>query len=130
MDNAPTAVRLDQASEQASTAALPHEQPQQDTFHPSWTVPASKYDNQGKASTAWGSRDGRNGVLGRLELEEDEKIFACHDGTTGINFDKYDEVQAKVTEPVPPLQNFHDIKINEAIVDNIRRLGYVKPTPV
>ena len=81
-------------------------------------------------STAWGARDGREPTLSKKDIEEDEKCFAGHVVGTGINFDKYDNIQVKVTEPVPPVNSFYHIKVDPSIQNNILRLGYSTPTPI
>ena len=81
-------------------------------------------------STAWGSRDGREPTLSKNDMDEDEKYFKAHVAGIGINFDKYDNIQIKVTEPVPPVNSFYHIKVDPSIQNNILRLGYVTPTPI
>lgn len=81
-------------------------------------------------STVWGSRDGRETTLSKRELEEDERLFQMHIVGTGINFAAYDNIKVEVTEPVPPVNSFYHIKVDVSIQANIKRLGYVTPTPI
>jgi len=52
--------------------------------------------------------------------------------TTGINFDKYNDIKVDVSgENVPePLKQFSDGKFHEVLASNIELAGYANPTPV
>lgn len=52
--------------------------------------------------------------------------------TTGQNFDKYDIMKVNVTgEDVPKsAEHFEDSGLRQLLLDNIRRSGYMRPTPV
>lgn len=53
--------------------------------------------------------------------------------STGINFDKYEGIEVKVTgdNPINKIESFYeDATINVDIQKNLERLGYSKPTPV
>jgi ATP-dependent RNA helicase DDX3X len=39
-------------------------------------------------------------------------------------------VKVEISEPVPPVSSFYDIKSDDAIENNLRRMGYFTPTPV
>ncbi|XP_039276473.1 ATP-dependent RNA helicase vasa [Nilaparvata lugens] len=69
----------------------------------------------------------------RYEPKErnDDELF---DGqiSTGINFDKYDKIEVRVTgENVPKhIQTFASSGIRGLILENVEKAGYKKPTPV
>jgi len=50
----------------------------------------------------------------------------------GINFDKYDDIPVETSgkDCPEPIENFQDKSIPEALLKNILRAGYKKPTPV
>ena len=81
-------------------------------------------------STTWGARDGRDSVLNLADIEEDERIFSLHISGTGINFDKYSDIKVDLSEDIPPMTSFYHIKVDASIQNNIKRLGFVNPTPV
>ncbi|RLU25948.1 hypothetical protein DMN91_002111 [Ooceraea biroi] len=66
------------------------------------------------------------------ELPNDENSLFGNDVTMGINFDKYDDIEVKVTgENAPrPIQNFNESGLRSILVENIQKSGYKKPTPV
>ncbi|CDW56616.1 atp dependent rna helicase pl10; atp dependent rn a helicase ddx3x; atp dependent rna helicase an3 [Trichuris trichiura] len=53
-------------------------------------------------------------------------------GSTGINFDKYEEIPVEATgQDVPPcIQKFDELELHPWIMDNIKLCHYDKPTPV
>lgn len=76
-----------------------------------------------EASTDWTK------PLPRNERVEQE-LFGS--STTGINFDKYEDIPVEATgDDVPPhVDNFGDIDLGEIITSNIELTKYTKPTPV
>ena len=52
--------------------------------------------------------------------------------STGINFNKYDDIPVRLTgrEPVSPVSSFDEANLNATIAENVRKSGYKKPTPV
>nr|CAD7447027.1 unnamed protein product [Timema bartmani] len=63
--------------------------------------------------------------------ENEEEMFG--DGiTSGINFNKYDSIQVKVTgENKPePIETFEAAGLRQFVLDNVKKSGYLKPTPV
>lgn len=52
--------------------------------------------------------------------------------STGINFQKYDDIPVEATGESPPksITDFSDCKLSEIIAENIRLAEYSKPTPV
>ena len=83
-----------------------------------------------KCESEWGRRDGRDGFIDSLTLEEDEELFKSHSREAGINFDRYSEIPVEVSEPVTGIENFEDCALHPTMLQNIRMLGYAKPTPV
>ncbi|KAG9459661.1 hypothetical protein H6P81_004169 [Aristolochia fimbriata] len=53
-------------------------------------------------------------------------------GSTGINFDAYDDIPVETSgsDVPPPVRTFAEIDLGDALNQNIRRCKYVKPTPV
>ncbi|WVZ50719.1 hypothetical protein U9M48_001947 [Paspalum notatum var. saurae] len=51
---------------------------------------------------------------------------------TGINFDAYEDIPVETSgqEVPPPVSTFAEIDLGDALNQNIRRCGYVRPTPV
>lgn len=66
------------------------------------------------------------------ELSNDESSLFGNDVSMGINFDKYDDIEVKVTgENAPrPIQSFNQTGLRTILLDNIRKSGYTKATPV
>lgn len=66
------------------------------------------------------------------ELPNDESSLFGNDVSMGINFDKYDDIEVKVTgENAPrPIQSFSQTGLRTILLDNIKKSGYTKPTPV
>ncbi|XP_025263684.1 ATP-dependent RNA helicase vasa [Camponotus floridanus] len=66
------------------------------------------------------------------ELPNDESSLFGNDVSMGINFDKYDDIEVKVSgENAPrPIQSFNQTGLRTILLDNIKKSGYTKPTPV
>jgi probable ATP-dependent RNA helicase DDX4 len=66
------------------------------------------------------------------EQPNDEDSLFGNDVTMGINFDKYDDIDVKVSgENVPkPIQTFNESGLKSILVENIKKSGYKRPTPV
>ncbi|XP_034944377.1 ATP-dependent RNA helicase vasa [Chelonus insularis] len=64
--------------------------------------------------------------------EENEDEFFDSGVAAGINFSKYDDITVNVTgEDVPPhIKDFDSANLRTALLDNIKKSGYQKPTPV
>ncbi|KAF3706421.1 putative ATP-dependent RNA helicase DDX4 [Channa argus] len=62
--------------------------------------------------------------------EDEDSIFAHYE--TGINFDKYDDIMVDVSGTNPPqaITSFDEAALCESLIKNVRKSGYVKPTPV
>ena len=62
--------------------------------------------------------------------EDEESIFATI--TTGINFDKYDEISVEVTGRDPPrnITTFEECGFFDTTQKNIDKCKYTRPTPV
>merc|ERR1711871_1264009 len=61
--------------------------------------------------------------MGLFDLKESQ--------TTGINFDKYDDIPVEVSEGCPePYNEFTADRIGETLLKNLILSKYTKPTPV
>lgn len=52
--------------------------------------------------------------------------------TTGINFVKLDEIEVNVSgeDVPPPINSFETSGLRPHLLDNVRKSGYKKPTPI
>ncbi|PSN55909.1 ATP-dependent RNA helicase vasa [Blattella germanica] len=66
------------------------------------------------------------------EPTDDEGAMFGSGISCGINFDKYDSIEVKVTgENVPPpISSFATAGLRQFVLENIQKSGYKKPTPV
>ncbi|XP_011068951.1 PREDICTED: ATP-dependent RNA helicase vasa, isoform A [Acromyrmex echinatior] len=66
------------------------------------------------------------------EQPDDENFLFGNDVTMGINFNKYDDIEVKVSgENAPrPIQSFDQSGLRTILLENIKKSGYTKPTPV
>ncbi|CAL7945638.1 unnamed protein product [Xylocopa violacea] len=66
------------------------------------------------------------------ELPGDEKSLFENGVEMGINFDKYDNIEVNVSgENVPPpIESFEAAGLRNIVLQNIKKSGYTKPTPV
>ncbi|KAJ9576018.1 hypothetical protein L9F63_007118 [Diploptera punctata] len=66
------------------------------------------------------------------EPTNDEETMFGGGISCGINFDKYDKIEVKVTgENVPrPINSFESSGLRTYILDNVKKSGYATPTPV
>ncbi|XP_012221478.2 ATP-dependent RNA helicase vasa [Linepithema humile] len=66
------------------------------------------------------------------EQPDDENSLFGNDVSMGINFDRYDDIEVKVTgENAPhPIRVFDEAGLRSILVENIKKSGYKKPTPV
>ena len=89
------------------------------------------YYSQGeRGTTDWAYRDGRNGFIDNNTSRAVKKLFENHH-TNGINFDKYFEIPIEISEGnIPQLMSFADCEVHEALLSNLKKFGYNKPTPV
>jgi len=64
------------------------------------------------------------------EVEEDN-LFAGGI-SQGINFDKYEKIQVKVSgENVPaPIKTFEEADLRKLLAENVKKSGYTRPTPI
>jgi len=78
-----------------------------------------------------GSVGGRFGSHNVNDSDVEALFRGNHD--SGINFDKYDNIPVEVSgpDPVKPIETYDNLsEIHEILRENIRRAGYVRPTPV
>lgn len=63
----------------------------------------------------------------------EEEMFASSIGA-GINFDKFDKIEVKVTgtdsDKFPEMSTFADFGLRAHLITNIEKSGYSKPTPI
>jgi len=64
---------------------------------------------------------------------QDECIFNHGKSTTGLDFDRYEDVEVNVSgSPPPPAaqQSFAEMNLPSILYENIKKCGYTKPTPI
>ncbi|XP_073137914.1 DEAD-box ATP-dependent RNA helicase 37-like [Henckelia pumila] len=103
-------------------------------------APGQRYDKSaggGARSGGWNNRSG--GWDRRRESDFDHNSDDAELGdafgeveNTGINFDAYEDIPVETSgkDVPPPVNTFAEIDLVEALIQNIRRCNYVKPTPV
>ncbi|XP_076245897.1 ATP-dependent RNA helicase vasa [Calliopsis andreniformis] len=66
------------------------------------------------------------------DLPTDENALFENGVEMGINFDKYDDIEIKVSgeNPPRPIDNFENAGLRNIVLENIKKSGYTKPTPV
>lgn len=66
-----------------------------------------------------------------LPTEDEDQIFGSGI-SSGINFDKYDGIEVRVSGENPPPQvvSFDRSGLREEVMVNVRKSGYTKPTPI
>ncbi|EER17252.1 ATP-dependent RNA helicase ded-1, putative [Perkinsus marinus ATCC 50983] len=90
-----------------------------------WSQPPPQGDG------TWARRDGR-----RPPYEDERELFDQENAVhAGINFDQYDKIPVEVSgagaAEISPLEQFNDGgEVAAAIVENIKRCGFDRPTPV
>lgn len=94
-------------------------------------------DNEGRGRRS-NDDDNQDGEQKKREIyippdePTDENNLFAHDVSMGINFDKYDDIEVKVTgENAPqPINSFEESNLRTLLLDNIKKSSYTKPTPV
>ncbi|XP_050082821.1 ATP-dependent RNA helicase vasa [Anopheles aquasalis] len=63
---------------------------------------------------------------------EDEEVIFGSGISSGINFENLTEIEVKVSGENPPacIESFSKSGLSEAVLNNVRRSGYKKPTPI
>ncbi|KAF4691440.1 hypothetical protein FOZ60_015437 [Perkinsus olseni] len=89
-----------------------------------WSQPPPQGDG------TWARRDGR-----RPPYEDERELFDQENTVhAGINFDQYDKIPVEVSgagaADIHPLEQFNDGELESSIVENIKRCGFDRPTPV
>ncbi|XP_029156936.1 LOW QUALITY PROTEIN: ATP-dependent RNA helicase vasa-like [Nylanderia fulva] len=95
-------------------------------------------NDRGRRGNDSGPREGNEDEPKKREIyvppeqPDDENSLFGNDVTVGINFDKYDDIEVKVSgENQPPMiQSFDQSGLRSILLDNIKKSGYTKPTPV
>ncbi|XP_018318686.1 ATP-dependent RNA helicase vasa [Agrilus planipennis] len=98
---------------------------------------------RGRGGRSDGSGDFDNGQQGDEEKPKreiyippeptnDENEMFSSGNTTGVNFAKYDDIEVQVSgENYPkPIQSFEEAGLRQLLIDNVRKSGYTKPTPI
>ncbi|XP_058447291.1 ATP-dependent RNA helicase vasa-like [Malaya genurostris] len=90
------------------------------------------------------SRDKENGSNDQVKTDKprelyippaptnDEKEIFGSGISSGINFDKFDEIKVNVTGENPPnsIISFNDSGLRDYLLKNVRKSNYIKPTPI
>lgn len=79
--------------------------------------------------TSWGERDNRDGYLDPRNLQVVETLYS-EESFSGIHFEDYDKIPVDCTEEFPEMESFQDIDAHSALLENLERMGYKRPTPV
>ena len=80
-------------------------------------------ENEGQERTTWGNRGTDESSL--------EELFQNTRHATGSNFEKSEPIEVEITgAEITPLEDFEDCELAEALLLNINRSKYRKPTPV
>ncbi|XP_072759593.1 ATP-dependent RNA helicase vasa [Anoplolepis gracilipes] len=95
-------------------------------------------DKQDRGRRGNNSREGNEDEPKKREIyippeqPNDENSLFGNDVSMGINFDKYDDIEVKVTgENAPrPIQSFNQTGLRTILLENIKKSSYTKPTPV
>ncbi|XP_061509051.1 ATP-dependent RNA helicase vasa isoform X1 [Anopheles gambiae] len=63
---------------------------------------------------------------------EDESLIFGSGISSGINFDKFEEIQVRVSGENPPdhVESFERSGLREEVMTNVRKSSYTKPTPI
>lgn len=79
-----------------------------------------------------GDRDGKpREIYIPPEPTNDEAEMFGAGVKTGINFDKYDDIEVNVSENIAtPIKTFADGKLRDLLLTNLQKSGYTKPTPI
>jgi len=85
----------------------------------------TKSDKQGKLYRNIGTKEGRAAI-------EQELFGADRHMTAGLDFDKYDDIPVEASgHGIPePINSFDEANFCKALMDNIRRANYSRPTPI
>lgn len=64
-------------------------------------------------------------------FDDDEEILKTSI-SSGVNFDKYEDISVKVSgeNPVQPISSFEKSQLKPSILEVIRKSNYAKPTPI
>ena len=77
----------------------------------------------------------QRGVVAGKEADERERVLFAKQGSQGIQFDKYAEIEVEVSGPgaaaAPPLESFASlVSLPPSLLRNVGLMNYVKPTPI
>ncbi|XP_049786610.1 ATP-dependent RNA helicase vasa isoform X6 [Schistocerca cancellata] len=88
-------------------------------------------DNRGREDNKTEPERPRENYIPPPPTEDEDEIFG-QGISSGINFDKYDNIKVEVTgENKPgPIVDFARCGLREFVLQNVKKCGYKKPTPV
>eukprot|EP01118_Nematostelium_gracile_P012357 TRINITY_DN4505_c0_g1_i2.p1 TRINITY_DN4505_c0_g1~~TRINITY_DN4505_c0_g1_i2.p1 ORF type:complete len:398 (+),score=102.42 TRINITY_DN4505_c0_g1_i2:358-1551(+) len=98
---------------------------------PSYAPPTSSYAPP--TSSSFPTFSSGNEVQGRYGLEDEGKFAPeMKSSAPRIDFSKYDEIPVETSgRDVPPgITKFTDVDLGKILTENIRKVGYDRPTPV
>ncbi|KAL6752884.1 ATP-dependent RNA helicase-like protein [Haematococcus lacustris] len=86
----------------------------------------------GGPSSGWEGRPAYDDPFKKADTEKAEIDALYGTENTGINFDVYEDIPVETSgkDCPPPITSFEDCHLPPALLDNIRRCKYTKPTPV
>ncbi|XP_014239350.1 ATP-dependent RNA helicase vasa-like [Cimex lectularius] len=66
------------------------------------------------------------------EPSDDQEVLFGGGISSGINFDKFDNISVKVSgeDVVQPVNSFEECQFRHLVADNLKKSGYKKPTPI
>lgn len=89
----------------------------------------AQYNQQPPPATYYNPTDVSSYNAYHREEKPEEELFK--DQNPGINFDEYDRIEVSLNpNDVAPAETFADMKLEPALLDNVNRCQYTKPTPV
>ncbi|CAL2029591.1 unnamed protein product [Caenorhabditis brenneri] len=89
------------------------------------------YNNYAESGNGYNNNGGETNGWGGAGAEYTENNL-FHRTNSGINFDKYENIPVEISgESVPAaIESFTDAGFGPAVMENVNRSGYSKPTPV
>ena len=88
-------------------------------------------DNYSSSSAATKNAMGFHGDLNPDPFTEQFLFDSSKKHSTGINFDKYDEIKVETSDGCPdPCHEFNNSDMGDAVMKNLASLNFLRPTPV
>ena len=104
----------------------PHKRGCSDTQTSKFEAFINKKDSE-SAESSWGRRDKRNGLLDSKVLTETEALFSSV-RTESEEFEE--DFPIDISEEFPEMISFADCEVHATLLNNIKKMGYNKPTPI